>query len=205
MTTLFLDTTYNQILGFLDEKGAWIDYKEASGQKSSAQLHVELQNIVDKNKIRKSDIQNVLYVSGPGFYTGLRIAHGIAEMLRIEARQLLSFYSFDIPRILGADRYTWITKAYRGEVFIFEFHGGESKSKLVSEKEFLGLEYSGDVYVHHASALDELMKSKMAQFTETQSLLIQNIPKIFNFCSQNKISSELFYFRPPEEEFKPSV
>jgi tRNA A37 threonylcarbamoyladenosine modification protein TsaB len=205
VTTLFLDTTYNQIIGFLDEKGAWIDYKETSGQKSSAQIHVVLQDLVEKNKIQKSHIKNVLYVSGPGFYTGLRIAHGIAEMLRIEERQLFSFYSFDIPRILGVDRYTWITKAYRGEVFIYEFHMGNPKSKLVSEKEFLGFEYCGNVYVHHASALDEMMKSKMAQFTETQSLLIQNISNIFNFCSQNQISSELFYFRPLEEEFKPSV
>ncbi len=205
MTTLFLDTTYNQILGFLDDRGAWVDYRETSGQKSSAQLHVELQNIVEKNKIQKSNITNVLYVSGPGFYTGLRIAYGIAEMLRIESRQLLSFYSFDIPRMLGVNQYTWITKAYRGEVFVYEFDQGESKSKLISEKDFLGFNYSGNIYVHHASALDEVMKSRMSHFSETQVLLIQNISTIFNYCSDNKLSSDLFYFRPPEEEFKPSV
>lgn len=205
MTTLFLDTTYNQILGFLDEKGAWIDYRETSGQKSSAQLHLELQKVVDVHKINKNDIKSVLYVAGPGFYTGLRIAYGIAEMLKLEDRQLLSFHSFDIPRMLNVNEYTWVTKAYRGEIFIYQYENGESKSRLVSEKDFLDLNLSKHIYIHHVSALDELMKKKIDLFTETQTLLIQNIVSVFNFCTSHQLSSELFYFRPPEEEFKPSV
>lgn len=205
MTTLFLDTTYNQILGFLDEKGAWIDYRETSGQKSSAQLHLELQKVVDVHKINKNDIKSVLYVAGPGFYTGLRIAYGIAEMLKLEDRQLLSFHSFDIPRMLNVNEYTWVTKAYRGEIFIYEYKNNASTFRLLSEKEFLQIDFSGPIYIHHAFALDELMRQKIVQFKETQTLLIENIVSVFNYCTFHQSSSELFYFRPPEEEFKPSL
>ena len=204
MITLFLDTSYNQTLGLLDEKGNWVRRSTKEGQKSSSILHSELHQLCLEAGIQAAEIKNVLYLAGPGFYTGLRIAFGLAEMLKTEGCTTQGFYSFSIPLLLDVQDYTWITKAYRGEVFVHSCHAGQGTSRLISEKDFLASAWTGPIYIHNASALDQLMAEKLPGAIETEDLMLQNMSKLWtNFLSAQSL--ELFYFRPPEEEFKPSV
>lgn len=201
MSTLFIDTSYNQTIGLLGNEGTWTALKTLEGQKSSSILHAELHAMLTAAGHKPSVISDVLYVAGPGFYTGLRIAHGLADMMRLEGRKLLNLYNFEIPLLLGISEYTWITKAYRGEIFVYQ----SGKTFLLSEKDFLTRDWSGAVYIHHPSALDEVMRGKIPQALATEDLLLTRTQEIKAALLKKATLHELYYFRPPEEEFKPSL
>lgn len=201
MSTLFIDTSYNQTIGLLGNEGTWIARKTLAGQKSSSILHAELHALLLSVGMKPADITEVLYVAGPGFYTGLRIAHGLADMLRIEGRALRNFYNFEIPSLLGAVDYTWVTKAYRGEIFVYQ----KGATFLLSEKEFFARSWDGAVFIHHPSALDAAMNEKIPHALATETLMFDRIKEISQVLKQTPQVRDLYYFRPPEEEFKPSV
>lgn len=201
MSTLFIDTSYNQTIGLLRNEGTWLARKTLEGQKSSSILHAELHTMLSSVGLKPSAITDVLYVAGPGFYTGLRIAHGLADMLRLEGRTLLNLYNFEIPRLLGVSAYTWITKAYRGEIFVHK----DGETFLLSEKDFLARSWEGNIFIHHSSAVDEKMREKIPRAIETEGLLLNRIQEIKTVLKTNVVLKDLYYFRPPEEEFKPSV
>jgi len=148
-------------------------------------------------------VKQVFYVAGPGFYTGLRISHGLADMLRLLGCKLVNIYNFEIPALLGEESYTWVTKAYRGEVFLYS--SDNKTAKLMPEKEFLLQDWSGKVFIHHQSALDQNMLAKLSNTQQTEELLLNNIAKALQWAKASNSLRELYYFRPPEEEFKPSV
>lgn len=204
MSTLFIDTSYNQILGLLNQEGSPLDLRIKEGQKSSAILHAELNEMMKSCSLKPADIKNVIYVAGPGFYTGLRMAYGIADILKLTGATLSSFYTFDIPGLLGFQSYTWITKAYRGEVLVFKKTESVVNHQLYSEKEFLLQDWSGDVFVHHRNALDEQMSAKLLSAQSTQELLQKNLKVICQQVQDSSLLKELFYFRPAVEEFKPN-
>jgi tRNA A37 threonylcarbamoyladenosine modification protein TsaB len=181
-----------------------MDLRIKEGQKSSAVLHAELHDLMKTCSIKPSDIKQVVYVAGPGFYTGLRMAYGIADILKLTGAKLTSLYTFDIPTLLGFKTYTWITKAYRGEVFVFEKSASSKHPKLFSENDFLIKNWEGEVFVHHRNALDELMASKLTNVQSTQDLFQKNLKAICQQVQSASLLKELFYFRPPEEEFKPN-
>ncbi len=160
--------------------------------------------MMESCSLKPADIKQVVYVAGPGFYTGLRMAYGIADILQLTGIKLTSLYTFDIPALLGVKSYTWITKAYRGEVFVFEKSVSSQHHKLFSEKDFLLKNWEGEVFVHHRNALDELMASKLTNVQSTQDLLQKNLKVICQQVQSASLLKELFYFRPPEEEFKPN-
>lgn len=201
MSTLFIDTSYNQTIGLLGNEGTWTARKTLDGQKSSSILHAELHALLLAVDQKPADITDVLYVAGPGFYTGLRIAHGLADMLRIEGRALRNFYNFEIPHLLGVNDYTWVTKAYRGEIFVYK----SGETFLLSEKDFLARNWDGAVYIHHSSALDAVMNAKIPHAIATETLMFDRIKDISQMIKQTPQVRDLYYFRPPEEEFKPSV
>jgi tRNA A37 threonylcarbamoyladenosine modification protein TsaB len=203
LSTLFLDTSYNQTIGLLDERGQWLRKRQLTGQRSSSVLHHELHEMLKEAAIAPQGIQRVFYVAGPGFYTGLRISHGMADMLRLLGCELMNIYNFEIPAVLGEQDYVWVTKAYRGEVFIYT--SKDKQAKLISEKDFLAMSWSGEVYIHHKSALDQNMLQRLSSSKETEAMLLSNMPQVFSWAKQQSGLRELYYFRPPEEEFKPSV
>lgn len=205
MSTLFIDTSYNQTIGLLGNEGTWTARKTLIGQKSSSILHAELHTLLLSEGKKPADITNVLYVAGPGFYTGLRIAHGLADMLRIEGRTLRNFYNFEIPRLLGVAEYTWVTKAYRGEIFVHKCTLESDETVLLSEKEFMARAWNGTVYIHHTSALDAVMNEKIPQALSTEELMFDRIQEIVGAVKHTSRVRDLYYFRPPEEEFKPSL
>lgn len=205
MSSLFIDTTYNQKIGLLSSEGAWLFQKQLEGQKSSAQLHMALHELSQNQKLNLKDVKNIIYLAGPGFYTGLRIAYGLADILRFESIKPVSFYSFMIPKMLGTMVYSWVTKAYRGEVFVYTFKNGEEDFHLLKEADFMKFSCVGEIFVHHESALDELIKSKLQSFQSTETILQENIQKISQLVIDSNSEEDLYYFRTPEEEFKPSV
>lgn len=202
MSSLFLDTSYNQILGFLSTEGKPARLSITEGQRTSASLHVELNELLRRSGTSLKDITDVIYVAGPGFYTGLRLAYGIADIMRISGARLFGFYAFDVPYLLGTENYQWITKAYRGEVFVYSRAGDKTATTLLSDREFQDREWGASCYIHHASALDDAMTAKLVAPVPTQELLEAQLPAICAKVMEAGLRKELFYFRPAEEEFK---
>lgn len=204
MSSLFLDTSYNQILGFLSTEGKLSKLSIKEGQKTSASLHVELNELLRSSNSSLKEITNVIYIAGPGFYTGLRLAYGIADIMRISGARLFGFYAFDIPHLLGVENYQWITKAYRGEVFVFTRNETSTSINLLSDREFQEKDWQPSSYIHHTSALDDAMRAKLVDPIATQGLLATQMSAICSQVVASGVQKELFYFRPAEEEFKPN-
>ena len=159
--------------------------------------------MLKESRVSIQQVKQVFYVAGPGFYTGLRISHGMADMLCLLGSKLVNIYNFEIPAVLGEESYTWVTKAYRGEVFVYS--SVDKMVKLVPEKEFLQQNWSGKIFIHHQSALDQNMLAKLSNTQQTEELLLNNVAKALQWSKASNSLRELYYFRPPEEEFKPSV
>ncbi len=150
-----------------------------------------------------SDIKEVLYSAGPGFYTGLRIGFGIARMIGLGGAVLRGFHAHEIPALLGLGDYTWVTKAYRGEVFVHRRAEGAAASTLYAEADFLALPLGGKVFIHHPSALDEVTSAKLVGAGLTEELLEKGMPRIVHEL-RGRGELPLHYFRPPEDEFRPN-
>ena len=202
MKTLYLDTAYNQVIGICDERGEWLGLQHSSGQRSSISLHQCIHSLCVQNKVSPESIGRVVYLAGPGFYTGLRIGYGVAQIMKLTGVMAQSFYSFDVPKILGRPDYLWITKAYRGDVFVY--NSKDRTSKLVNESDFLAQGWTGEIYIHHLAAQDEKMKLKLEHAKSTESLITDNFQIIISSLGQ-AIEQPLHYFREPEEEFRPNA
>jgi len=201
VSTLYLDTAYNQIVGICDERGQWLGLQESVGQRSSALLHTDLHSLCQQSNLAPKDLKRVVYVAGPGFYTGLRIAFGIAQTMKLSGVDTRAFYTYDVPRFLGVTDYTWITKAYRGEVFVYQ--ALDAKGGLMTEAEFLAREWKGKIYIHQERALDDKMLAKVPHFERTENLITKNFSVILNSV-KDAPEAELYYFRAPEDEFRPN-
>lgn len=186
-------------MGICDERGQWLGLHESVGQRSSAQLHADLHQLCEAQRITPQDITQIAYLAGPGFYTGLRIAYGIAQTLKLAGLTTASFYAYDVPGLLGEQEYTWITKAYRGEIFVYD--SKNKRGSLLTEDEFFSRSWEGKIYIHHTRALDDKMRAKLTSVIETEGLIAKNFSLIRERTSQE---SELYYFRAPEDEFRPN-
>lgn len=200
MSSLFLDTSYDQILGLLDDQKSWIAHKTFEGQKLTGVIHRDLAGICSANGVDPLSLKNVIYCAGPGFYTGLRVAYGIADVLRLHQIRVSSLYSYLIPEYCGFKNYIWITKAYRGEIFVYDSSSRELS--LHQEKTFTNNFSCEHVFTHCANSVDENLAKVFPQMKYTQALLIKHPLEIF---SQITSEEPLHYFRPLDEEYKPSL
>lgn len=197
MALLFADTTYDIHLGLLSDDLRWMEFRSERGQKASAILQRQVYDLCSAHGLSVRELKGLVTCAGPGFYTGLRLSEGFADIFRFFNLSTHSFYSYDVPRFTGVESGAWVTKAYRGEYFFHTWKGDAGENKLVTDKELptilAGLEH---VYVHTPGAMDRDLQS----FTSTMELLKAK-PEVFA-----KILSaeprESFYFRAPEDEFK---
>jgi tRNA threonylcarbamoyladenosine biosynthesis protein TsaB len=190
---LFIDTTVNVTLGLLDYKCEWLEYKYIESKKSSALLHAEIDDILNKNKLKIEDVKGLLYTSGPGSYTGMRVSEGIAQVFSWRKFPVYSFYHFDVPKMINLKEGYFVSKAFKGEFFVC--------NTLTSEKKLVPI-----------STIDKVIKSALIysndpeidlpDVTSTSVLIKNNAPIIFQKVIANKIQSSIYYYRDLEDEFK---
>ena len=208
MASLFIDSTYDITLGILDDAQSWIKFERFYGQKASAIIQKETHNLLNSAGLKILDLTSVITIAGPGFYTGLRLSEGFADVLIFLGIKHYSFLSHDIPVLAGIQAGTWMTKAYRGEYFFHFWEGNTSRNQLVASKDlekFLETVDKSSFYIHSDSAIDDLSRNLTNNTLTTHDLLKENSQIIFSSIlkSQSKVGS--FYFRAPEDEFKMSV
>ncbi|WP_408098587.1 hypothetical protein ACJVC5_06665 [Peredibacter sp. HCB2-198] len=203
MSSLFIDSTYDLGLGVLDDGLNWLTFERLQGQKASVVIQSSAYELLKKHQINPQELKSIISINGPGFYTGLRLAEGFADVFQFFGVPHYSFYSYDIPAWCGVKSGVWFTKAYRGEYFFYHWDESGSRQELLSGKEIAAvLEKYENVFIHSDVSLDELSRGLIKQSTSTLEMLQKNPQVIFKNVLDQKLKKEAFYFRAPEDEFK---
>jgi tRNA threonylcarbamoyladenosine biosynthesis protein TsaB len=207
LSFLFVDSTYDITLGILDDNFRWIDFRKFTNQKASAILQTETYKMFSDHNLKVKDIRALFNVSGPGFYTGLRLSEGLCDVFGFFKIPHYSFYSYEIPMFCDHKVGAWFTKAYKGEYFLHEWRENDIKSELFSAKDVEEKMKSLKLplFIHSDSALDSLSLPHIKNAVSTSNLLKEKSEVIFKQILENEPHRESFYFRAPEDEFRVST
>lgn len=202
MAYLFVDSTYDLTLGLLKDDFSWAKYSHFPNQKASEILQLKTLELCSKFDVEVKDLKGVIHVSGPGFYTGIRLSEGFVDVLKFSAIPSYAYYSYEILPLLGIESGYWITKAYRGEYFIHQV--GNKENILIPSKELKNfIVDKSPIYIHSDKAIDELGRETLHHPISTSSLLEEN-PKVLKEIVTKNSQRESYYFRAPEDEFRTS-
>lgn len=196
MHSLYVDSTSGLVIGLLDSEFKWVEYHDTAEKKPSEVIHVEIFDIITRHNLDLKDM-NFFFSAGPGSYTGMRLGEGIAQVLEWSARNVFSFHHFDVPKIAGVQNGFWVTNAFKGQVFIYNWdvEKGISEKELVNAQDFsivepeLGYTLSADV-------------KEFGHLKTTKELLKNSSQKIFAKVFADKTREAPYYFRTLDEEFK---
>ncbi|MBC7429920.1 MAG: hypothetical protein H7336_15000 [Bacteriovorax sp.] len=196
MHSLYVDSTSGLVIGLLDSKFKWIEYADTNEKKPSEVIHFEIYNLVQKYKLDLKDM-NFFFSAGPGSYTGMRLGEGIAQILAWDEKKVYSFHHFDVPELIGIDKGYWVTNAFKGQVFIYNWDkkSGFADKELVNSADFkiidpeLGYTLSADI-------------KDFCHLKTTKELIKNSSEKIFSIVLNMKLREPPYYFRTLEEEFK---
>ena len=202
MSVLYVDSSYDITLGLLDENLGWHDLRSFRGQRASSTLQTETYRLLKDHQKKMQDLDAVISVAGPGFYTGLRLSEGFSDVTSFFQIPHYSFYSYEIPQWLGTTSGIWMTKAYRGEYFLYQWNEKENKTVLLSAKELESFVVTGEVFIHSDTSLDEKLSKLTGHAVSTIELVKKNPEKIFRQIIDQKMNRESYYFRAPEDEFR---
>ena len=190
-------------MGVLDDSLKWLDFRRFEGKKGSSTLQREVDRMLSELKIDPKTLKSVVTVAGPGFYTGLRLSEGFADVLSFFGIPHFSFFTYQIPVWTGTVQGSWMTKAYRGEYFFFDWKGGNHTISLIADSELENhlKQYQG-IFVHSEKALDEKSLALIPPHIKTIDLLKAHPEKIFGQVLAQKLKFDSYYFRAPEDEFR---
>jgi tRNA threonylcarbamoyladenosine biosynthesis protein TsaB len=206
LASLFVDTTYDITLGLLDASPNWLALNKFEGQKVSSVLQKETFRLCQEHQSTPDQLQVLYTVAGPGFYTGLRLAEGLADVFSFFGIAHYSFYSYEIPLMCGYQTGVWVTKAYRGEYFFHHWKNDQSRNVLIAASDLPGYDLTEEnVFIHSDTALDDALRSRLMSPISTHDLLRQHPQTIFSQVLGHKTKQESFYFRAPEDEFRVSL
>jgi tRNA threonylcarbamoyladenosine biosynthesis protein TsaB len=199
LSYLFIDSTYELTLGVLDDGWNWLSFERETGQKASQIIQKKAFALLSKHNLKPANLSGIITVNGPGFYTGLRLAEGFADVFTFFGVKQFSFYSYEIPLWCGHTEGTWFTKAYRGEYFFYRWKESQNSQELMASKDLKIDE--GQYFIHSQASLDTVSSDLIKNPIETHDLLQKFPQKIFPNVLQGP-KREPFYFRAPEDEFK---
>lgn len=203
MSYLFIDSTYDLVIGVLDERLNWLSFERQTGQKASAIIQTMTYDLLSKHQIKPNELKGIFTVNGPGFYTGLRLAEGFADVLKFFGIPQYSFYSYEIPKWCGYSKGTWFTKAYRGEYYFYHWDESGEEQVLLPAKEIeQGFKADRQLFIHSPVSLDQTSSQFIQHPLETVQLLREQPQSIFQTVLSSELKREAFYFRAPEDEFK---
>lgn len=194
MHYIYVDVTSGLILGLLDASFNWVVYKESNEKKPSEIIHHEIHELISTNKVDKNNLE-YFFSSGPGSYTGMRLGEGIAQILEWNKSTVYSFHQFEVPQLMGIQKGFWMTNAFKGQLFIYNWDGENSNIELLNTADVsvtdsnLGYTLSQD---------NELFKNLIT----SKSMIAKEPAKFFKKIKELKMRKQPYYFRTLEEEFK---
>jgi tRNA threonylcarbamoyladenosine biosynthesis protein TsaB len=204
LKTLYLDTTYDISWGIFNNDHSCLHYESIENKKASLFLHSRIESALTQFNLKlDSSFDQYVHVAGPGFYTGMRVSQVFSGLMRFTKMNVNGFYSYELPYFLGCNDYQWITKAYRGEIFIYSKTLNNEKKELITLDEFKNRDFTQNkIFIHSEFAIDQVMKDKLLDRIETKNFFMKNSTTFLSQILERKKSPSIFYFRPAEEEFK---
>jgi len=133
MSYLFLDSVSNLKYGLIDNQFKWIEFVETNEIKSSAVIHKLIYELAQKYHIDLKKLTGIIKVSGPGSYTGMRVAEGVSNIFEWQGVSTFAFYLYEIPELTGVSQGHWLSNAFKGETFIYSWDKNKSDKKLSSK------------------------------------------------------------------------
>lgn len=199
MAYLFIDTSDHLVLGLLDEDYNWLELLETEDKKSSASIHSHIYNLLEPRGLKVKDIKGLFQVAGPGSYTGMRISEGISQVLEWQNIPIYSFYHFSVPYILGMEKGAWVSKAFKNEIFLYEWRGSEVKKSLHAQDQLETLQESlrdelGEFWTHFEGIFDNINNFSSHLIKGEQG-------KLFAHAAESCLREKPFYYRSLENEF----
>jgi tRNA threonylcarbamoyladenosine biosynthesis protein TsaB len=188
LINLFIDTTSGTTVGAFDNSKGWLDYSHDES-KGSQVVHTRINQLVEKHNLNWKQLK-LITIAGPGSYTGMRLARGLADILGWQEVDCYSFYHFEVPKILGQQG-KFICRAFKGEYFVYDTESEESElltSELIEMKQ---------CFTSFASELDLDVEKIL-----TSELIKENTKQVFDFIIENALRRDIYYFRKENEEFK---
>ena len=85
MRILALDASTEMCAAALGDGVAWDERAELAGHRHSERLLPMVRNLLDDHRMALADLDGIAFGAGPGAFTGLRIACGIAQGLALGA------------------------------------------------------------------------------------------------------------------------
>jgi tRNA threonylcarbamoyladenosine biosynthesis protein TsaB len=205
METLFLDTTNGISVGLLNEDLEWEHFHYIDSNKSSSIVHKLIKDALDETSCSMGDIKKLIQISGPGSYTGMRVSDGISQIMDWEGLETYGLHHFQVPRILGYEKGAWLAKAFKGEIFCYEWDQNVFEQRMIRESDL-------------PESLEKLKNEKKKIFStrsfdlipaevaliETSKLIKENAGEIFQEVLSRKMKEALYYFRSIDDEFSKS-
>jgi tRNA A37 threonylcarbamoyladenosine modification protein TsaB len=195
MAYLYLDTSIGQLTGLMDDHFESIEWIKNPESKSSQFLHRQIYELLKKHSCEFGKLKGLIYCSGPGSYTGLRQTLSFAQILNLEHVPCSSFYHFEVPKLLGHKAGIFVSNAFKGETFLFQWNGEEEQKKLIKT----------DLKTEILSTMTSEKFSIDKEFTSTQELIESNSKEFFSLVIRENKQKDLYYYRDLEVEFKVSV
>ncbi len=190
---LFIDTTEKITLGLMNKDMQWLEFIDEDKSKISSQIHSFIYELLEKKNIKITDLDAVIYCAGPGSYTGMRVSEGFADILEWQNIKTYTFFHFEIPKFIGVESGKWISEAFKGEYFVYDWKNTQSNKKLIKKEE-----YSFDSKTT-AFAKNNKVCNQIKNFTD--DLIRKSPEKIFPHVLKNAQRKEILYYRKLEQEF----
>lgn len=195
---LYIDTTKNLTLGLLSSEEGWVSRVVHKDVKSSELLHSEIHEMCIDKGISLKTLSGVLYAAGPGSYTGMRVSEGLAQVFNWQGVPIFGFYHFELPKLFGESEGIWISQAFKGEYFAFNWNGQGETKKLFRKDDLVEyLKNFSNIYTHHHE------ETELANMF-TSELIEKQWDKLLSTVVSDNMRREPYYYRTLEEEFVPS-
>lgn len=196
MHSLYVDSTSGLVVGLLDANFNWVEYMDINEKKPSEVIHVEIYNLIKKYNLDLKGM-SFFFSAGPGSYTGMRLGEGIAQILDWEDHNVFSFLHFDVPKIIGVKKGFWVTNAFKGQVFSYNWN----LETNISEKELINSENFKIIDPNLGYTLTSNSKEYF-ELKNTKDLIKNYSSIIFSHVHKEKMREAPYYFRTLDEEFK---
>ena len=195
MAHLFLDTSNGFNYGLLDKDLAWLEFKQIDSKKTSQIIHQEVNLLLEKHSLDVKSLESLFVLSGPGSYTGMRVAEGLAQVFELEGIEIFSFTTFCLNDLLDIENPLYIYEAFKGELYLWSKESGE---QLLLKSDFE--EDTTQNYVTHGA--EDVAGVKCLDLL---AFISSSSKKVFDFVRTKGLREKPFYFRPVDVEFKKST
>ncbi len=193
MHFLYVDVTSGLILGLLDSNFNWIEYRDIEEKKPSEIIHLAIYELLKKNNVDSKKLE-YFFCSGPGSYTGMRLGEGMAQMFEWVDEKVYSFYQFEVPQIMGIEKGRWMTNAFKGQVFIYNWSKDHNQIELVNNADLIISNPKSSFTLSAGNPLFSELK--------TSKEMIKKSPQsFFKIIHDIKMRKAPYYFRTLDEEF----